>query len=559
MPRRSSEAGPDPAVGLTHASFFSGVGGLDQGLERAGWRTLSFSEIDPYANAVLARHWPDVPNLGDITTLNDPEQADWHGATLFSGGFPCQDLSIAGKRKGLAGGRSGLAYAFLTLVERHRPRALLLENVPGLLSSHRGRDLGALLGLMGFLGYGVAYRVLDARFFGVPQRRRRVFILGLRSGPDDPDGRLAAERAAEVLSVGTSCPWHPPTGTKAGPVPAGGPRGGSGRYGVDYVGSWQAGPHGHHGYDQASVQGHLPVVSHAITTTHTRTGRLDPNGETFVVAKSISASAGHHGHSSPRGDGSDNLVVGDVHAEQLGHRQRDEPDGGLRPAADGDEPRDRHGPDPEWIDADRATPHAGRDGAADGLGGRMDHRPRLEGAESHQAFIVAPESGQGADLTIHATDLAPAVTPTEFERSTDRGVRVFVKSQRAREVDGHEKWIEDDVAPTLNVFDVGDSRAVTLVQETTESLSLLSKPNSSHAADLDTYIVAATLNNGDHEGGFRTEPGEHLVPGQTADYSDPLLPEGLDSHRYRCCGNGVVSTVAEWIGVRLAAELSTAR
>jgi DNA-cytosine methyltransferase len=205
----------------THASFFSGVGGLDLGLERAGWRTVSFSEIDPYANAVLAERWPGVPNLGDITVIAGPSRAGMeqpagmeHGArhaTLWSGGFPCQDLSVAGKRAGLAGARSGLAFAFLDLVERHRPPVILLENVPGLLSSHGGKDLGALLGRLGELGYWWAYRILDAQHFGVPQRRRRVFIVALNS-----QRGFGADSAAEVLSVGARCPRHPATGHATG-------------------------------------------------------------------------------------------------------------------------------------------------------------------------------------------------------------------------------------------------------------------------------------------------------------------------------------------------------
>ena len=227
---------------LTHASFFSGVGGLDLGLERVGWRTVSFSEIDPYACAALAQRWPGVPNLGCIRSLSGhfvphghigyecvplgsrdrharPERStsgpdageDAAGAALWTGGFPCQDLSVAGKRRGLAGSRSGLAFAFLDLVGRHRPRFVLLENVPGLLSSHGGKDFGTLLAALVELGYGVGYRVLDARYFGVPQRRRRVFILG-----DSLGGRAGAERAAEVLSVGSRCHRHPPTGVEAG-------------------------------------------------------------------------------------------------------------------------------------------------------------------------------------------------------------------------------------------------------------------------------------------------------------------------------------------------------
>jgi site-specific DNA-cytosine methylase len=236
---------------LTHASFFSGVGGLDMGLERAGWRTVSFSEIDLYASAVLAERWPGVPNLGDITAVSDScrrvdgEAAaripdtdcpvaghdgsfrigsgrDVGGATLWTGGFPCQDLSVAGKRRGMGTEddrtRSGLAYAFLDLVERHRPPAILLENVPGLLSSNGGKDFGALLGRLGELGYWWAYRILDAQFFGVPQRRRRVFILAFHA-----ESGLGADSAAAVLSVGARCDGHSATGDEAGAGFAAGP------------------------------------------------------------------------------------------------------------------------------------------------------------------------------------------------------------------------------------------------------------------------------------------------------------------------------------------------
>ena len=203
---------------------------MDIGLERAGWRTVSFSEIEPYASAVLAERWPDVPNIGDIVQLDSRDQVagrqpsrltdladrvgtghphdagdhhaslNWARATLWSGGFPCQDLSVAGKRSGFGGERSVLAFTFLDLVERHRPPAFIQENVPGLLSSNAGRDFGRLLREVGDLGYWWAYRVLDAQWFGVPQRRRRVFVLAIDSRRyPDPDG------PASVLAVGTRC------------------------------------------------------------------------------------------------------------------------------------------------------------------------------------------------------------------------------------------------------------------------------------------------------------------------------------------------------------------
>ena len=193
---------------LTHASFFSGVGGLDLGFERAGWTVVSHSEIDPYASAVLKVHWPDVPNLGDITELNANDIPE---ATVWTGGFPCQDLSVAGQRRGLAGSRSGLAFAFLDLVRERRPAAIVLENVPGLLTSNAGRDFGALARSLVELRYGWAYRVLDSSQFGVSQRRRRVFVAAV-----DADRSPKPDSAGTVLSVGARCRRHPATGGEKG-------------------------------------------------------------------------------------------------------------------------------------------------------------------------------------------------------------------------------------------------------------------------------------------------------------------------------------------------------
>ena len=181
---------------MRHASFFSGVGGLDLGFEQAGIETVSVSEIDPYANAVLAERFPDAPNLGNITEINADEIPE---ADIWSGGFPCQDLSVAGKRAGFSGNRSSLAFAFLDLVEQGRPRWIVLENVPGLFSSNGGADFGRLLYEMEQLRYSVAWRTLDAQYFGVPQRRSRVFIVA----------SLERDRAAEVLLECESCERHP--------------------------------------------------------------------------------------------------------------------------------------------------------------------------------------------------------------------------------------------------------------------------------------------------------------------------------------------------------------
>jgi DNA-cytosine methyltransferase len=184
---------------MRHASFFSGVGGLDIGFTRAGMQTVSLSEIEPYACQILSERFPGIPNLGDITKLEGEEIPD---AEIWTGGFPCQDLSLAGKRAGFDGERSVLAFSFLNLVERRRPRWLVLENVLGLFSSSQGRDFGRLLREMDELGYSVAWRTLDARYFGVAQRRRRVFIVAslIKDGP----GQVLFECEGVCGHLGTS-------------------------------------------------------------------------------------------------------------------------------------------------------------------------------------------------------------------------------------------------------------------------------------------------------------------------------------------------------------------
>jgi DNA (cytosine-5)-methyltransferase 1 len=192
---------------LTVGSTFTGVGGADLGLKRAGFSVAWQCELDEWKRSVLAAHWPNVPIYDDITTLYDPTPVD-----LLIGGFPCQDLSVAGKRKGFNGERSVLAFEFLRLAESLRPRWLLLENVPGLLSSNGGRDLARLLDEVGTIGYGWAYRILDARYFGVPQRRRRVFICARRADAEFDSG-VAAGRALRALwegGGGDPTPGWPP-------------------------------------------------------------------------------------------------------------------------------------------------------------------------------------------------------------------------------------------------------------------------------------------------------------------------------------------------------------
>jgi len=181
-------------------SLFAGIGGFDLGFERAGFEVAWCVEIDRNARAVLARRFPKARILEDVTKV-DPH--DLETVDVICGGFPCQDLSVAGKRAGLAGARSGLFHDAMRIVRTVRPRLLVLENVPGLLSSNRGLDFATVLREVGE-GWSceeVAWRVLDSQFFRVAQRRRRVFIVGSsRSGC-----------AEEVLALAEGSGGNPPS------------------------------------------------------------------------------------------------------------------------------------------------------------------------------------------------------------------------------------------------------------------------------------------------------------------------------------------------------------
>lgn len=161
---------------MNYLSVCSGIESATCAWHDLGWKPVGFSEIEPFPSAVLKHHYPDVPNFGDMTkykewNINEPIE-------LLVGGTPCQSFSVAGLRKGLDDPRGNLALTYVGILDKFKPKWCVWENVPGVLSSNGGRDFGSFLGALAELGYGFAYRVLDAQNFGVPQRRRRVFVVG---------------------------------------------------------------------------------------------------------------------------------------------------------------------------------------------------------------------------------------------------------------------------------------------------------------------------------------------------------------------------------------------
>lgn len=438
---------------MRHASFFSGVGGLDLGFEKAGIETVSVSEIDPYANAVLAERFPGAPNLGSITEVNADDIPE---ADIWSGGFPCQDLSVAGKRAGFAGKRSSLAFTFLDLVEKRRPRWLVLENVPGLFSSNKGADFARLLYEMEQLGYSVAWRTLDARFFGVAQRRRRVFIVA----------SLESDRSAEVLFECEGCERHP---TPSQPQ----------RQGV--AGSAADGSR----------------IASAIT------GRFGKGVDTTIDEPLITSTAAH----------ADGVRAADGVARRMDDLKGVDTFGATTHRAL--QARD-------WK-AGVSNQDIGQEGYLVGYQTRVDEKNNnftpneASVANSLSALWPADTSHRSMTLVTSSESIISfpsrySMQPTKFNHQTDPLTlaagppAVFRKSSRAQTNEDSETQVEGDFANTLNSFDVGDVRT--------------------------THAVVSEKNTVD---------------------DDPLLPLGLDSHRYRCCGNGVVAPVAEWIGHRIMA------
>ena len=318
-------------------SLFSGVGGFDLGFERAGIETVIQVEQDKHALGVLERHWPNVERITDVRDVgvsvagrngrylivtdtggakHDPssggdglgraehhEQGEPHDAEasqsstawgagdvdLIYGGFPCQDVSVAGKRAGLGGERSGLWFEFERIVSELQPRWVVIENVPGLLSSNGGADFGVILTGLDQLGFDASWAILDSQHFGVPQRRRRVFIVG------GPRGR----GAEQILSICEGCGGNPETGEtsgegttgalSAGTLRAGGVNGGNnpgGGYLADIAYTLSASVR--HTGDGHGNAWNSNYVANPLGAHH---GRNDLDHDTYVTASDITASA----------------------------------------------------------------------------------------------------------------------------------------------------------------------------------------------------------------------------------------------------------------------------
>jgi DNA (cytosine-5)-methyltransferase 1 len=235
-------------VNLTFGELFAGVGGFSLGFEQAGWRCRWQVEWDKHCQGVLARHWPQVARYGDVQHCDGNQLAPVDCITF---GSPCQDLSVAGKRAGLAGERSGLFHEAIRIIKEMRdatagtfPRYAIWENVAGALSSNKGDDFLAVIDAFAEIGaVDVAWRLVDAQFFGVPQRRRRVFVVA------DFAGECAGALHVEPAGVR----WHPAAGRTAGQETAG-------TFGVSVAGTLGSATGGFRTTDLDGIGAYVPVA-----------------------------------------------------------------------------------------------------------------------------------------------------------------------------------------------------------------------------------------------------------------------------------------------------------
>jgi len=502
---------------LTVGSLFSGVGGFDQGFR--GFDHLWLCENEPTCKDVLAFRYPNVRLYDDVRTVNweHVERPD-----IIFGGFPCQDLSVAGRRAGLDGERSGLFFEFIRVIDALRPALVVIENVPGLLSSDRGRDMAIVLGSLRDSGArDIAWRVLDAQWFGVAQRRRRLFLVA----------DFAEERASKILALPQSLSGHPAPSRETGEGIAGTLGGGSGERG------WR------NDLDTQGAYVSSPPLAGSILARHGRgpSSTLDDH----LVAMNLS---GNQARMSYRGDGTDNFALmfderNDAAGEHVSMTLQAKKSGGWS-----------LGYQPVVSVRTAQT-------GANGVGAQEDASYTLDGA---QGQAVAFYAHSGLDQAVQ-DDIAPPVTVGTGLPNMANPPAVAIRM--GGDYDDPTVTLDDKAFLAANPM---SDRQMAVFQPEVAASVLASH---GHRVESQYLSVANTLADANGLRGWSasvdvpnflpTAAGvRRLTPVECErlmGWPDDWTKFGAsgrqmsDSTRYRMCGNGVVAHVAAWIaeGIRL--------
>jgi len=586
-------------VRLTHGSLFSGIGGFDLGFERAGFKTIWQVEQEPFCRAVLKTRFPKAKLFSDVKEVG-AENLKTVGC--ITAGVPCQDVSVAGKRAGLAGERTGLFYEFARILRELRPAWFVFENVPGLFSSNRGRDFAEVLRvLMVECGYGVCWRVLDSQFFGVAQRRRRLFIVG-RFGKPCP---------AAVLFERESGAGNPAEGGKTGQDVAfalatsvrGTGDGHGNAWNSNYV-ARRLTQSTFKRHDEANIVAG-PVKGASLSR---RTVNSEEAASGFLVAATLRESDGHHGRSSPRGDGCDNLIAAPLSAGSSdkshvpGRRREDDFNFVATINSGGNADGFRTEPGEHIVIQDVRGGTRDQTNRGHGIGIREGGPCDILGAVERHDIAYSLQrnernTSQGPGNYVSARMSVRRLTPSECETlqgfpkgwTIPDGISKEANTAKAlhpvRGKDGAQARTrrrfgepvslqQEKILRRELLGDVGEgaeqksrcqaaSRALPSsageAEDAMRDMRLKAEcgPSSQRreSAEQSTREYSEPLPTMPHDG-TRPKPdsGNRQRSEGCQDQGWPLLPKGLDSSRYRALGNAVTVAVAEWIARKIIQE-----
>lgn len=530
-----------------YGSVCSGIEAASVAWEPLGWQPSFLSEIEPFPSAVLAHHYPEVPNLGDFTTIGE----EWNGSVdLICGGTPCQSFSVAGARAGMDDPRGNLAIEFIRLVSRTRPRWVVWENVPGVLSSwsdaaeegYETNDFDTFLSLLGECGYGFAWSILDAQYFGVPQRRRRVFVVG-HLGDWRP--------AAAVLFEREGLQRHSQPRREAGESVAATLKGGSGERGFN--------SDNESGLTLDKIRD--GVRNHAITS---HPDRQDPNGNTFVIK---GASIGRKPEAGPQyGEVLDDgtcytLNCTENHAIAFAENSRneirvDETDtafalssvGGGRPGLSYPAVFYQK-PKPETVYGFSA----GQSSGSGTIGYQPEQAPTLKGAASgsNQVPTILYQNPKVETIVVKIDNtksngwgVLEDGTAHTLGGSTDAVLSI---TERTRNGERQLEFQADKAYALTNPGDGGRSQDRLILAPT---LSTKNEPASSSSTRQEWYETSAEL----LQVVRRLTPVEcERLQGFPDNWTNIQFKgkPAADSHRYKALGNSMAVPVMRWIGNRI--------
>ena len=557
---------------VTFGSLFSGCGLMDAGLERAGLECRWQCEIDADARRVLAKHWPHLSCHEDVC------QVGKHNLTpvdVIVGGFPCQDLSVAGQRAGIQGGaRSGLWWEMLRVIVELQPRVVLWENVPGLLSSDGGRDLRRVLSSLGEHHYFGCVRTLDARYFGVPQRRRRLFGVFVR-------GDSTAGRAAQILAVAEGRSRNPPQSREAGQdvayalaASARGTGDGHGQGwnttyatadGRSLTGDKSCNQNGKNrkrsnlgdasGADASPTtnahSGDAPSV--APSTANADSSRKDSKtcnaSSAIEVARTLRGRSHRPGVSAPGrgGEDDDNLVCAALNFGNAKGGFRTEP--GEHLVVSSLDSSMRFGADDNAAQANHLLAPCLRSNAYNNSDPTMEAQMLVtHSLTSNGADASEDGRGRGTPLTVIPLDMRQASRGATMTNNRGEGVA-------SGGPPGTGIGEEGDPSPSLAGSHVPAVATVSWrgggMEEGNDVANAIRSGGEGHTGDQMGYVRAGMLVR-------RLTPTECLrLMGAPDDFLD-LDPTLSDSAKYRLCGNGVVVRVATWLGRRIRAHFASA-